>query len=159
MRLRDATRVKNPGGPVVMRRAAAARRRLLICQNLGGGTCPPAPPFGTCLVIIYTHGNSPKMSMKNHQKDVHEASPRKRTSRGHFVHKKSPEMSTRSLPPSKISGQNSWNWSVIQFWEFTKVLALLCLDYRCCCHDRWITSLSRANNWMKNDEVVHSAPC
>ena len=33
---RDAPRVKNPRGPVVMRRAAAARRRLLIYQNLGG---------------------------------------------------------------------------------------------------------------------------
>ena len=41
--LRDAPRVKNPGGLVVMRRAAAAWRRLLICQNLGGQR-PPQPP-------------------------------------------------------------------------------------------------------------------
>ena len=41
--VRDAPRVKNPGGPVVMRHAAAARRRLLICQNLGGPR-PPWPP-------------------------------------------------------------------------------------------------------------------
>ena len=41
--IRDATRVKNPGGPVVMRRAAAVRRCLLICQNLGGPR-PPRPP-------------------------------------------------------------------------------------------------------------------
>ena len=40
---RDAARVKNLGGPVVMRRAAAARQRLLICQNLGGQR-PPRPP-------------------------------------------------------------------------------------------------------------------
>ena len=43
LRIRDAPRVKNPGGQVVMRRAAAARRRLLICQNLGG-QLPPLPP-------------------------------------------------------------------------------------------------------------------
>ena len=43
LHIRDAPRVKNPGGPVVMRRAAAARRRLLICQNLGGPR-PPRPP-------------------------------------------------------------------------------------------------------------------
>ena len=41
---RDAPRVKNPGGPVVMRRTAAARRRLLICQNLGGGAVAPPDP-------------------------------------------------------------------------------------------------------------------
>ena len=38
---RDAPRVKNPGGPVVMRLTAAARQ--LICQNLGGPR-PPRPP-------------------------------------------------------------------------------------------------------------------
>ena len=42
-KLRDAPRVKNPGGQVVMRRAAAAWRLLLICQNLGG-QLPPLPP-------------------------------------------------------------------------------------------------------------------
>ena len=70
--IRDAPRVKNPEGQVVMRRAAAARRRLLICQNLGWQVhsnalcrrCPAAPsdlskfggeavppPLPTCLVV------------------------------------------------------------------------------------------------------------
>ena len=47
---RDAPRVKNPGGQVVMRRAAAARRRLLICQNLGGPRPPGLPPC--CMPVI-----------------------------------------------------------------------------------------------------------
>ena len=46
--VRDAPRVKNPGGQVVMRCAAAAQRRLLICQNLGG-PAPLAPPLVACL--------------------------------------------------------------------------------------------------------------
>ena len=53
-RYRDAPRVKNPGGQVVMRRAAAARRRLLICQNLGGQLPPlPLPLLHPCNVIPF----------------------------------------------------------------------------------------------------------
>ena len=47
---RDALRVKNPVGQVVMRRAAAARRRLLICQNLVGQLPhPPLPLVHPCV--------------------------------------------------------------------------------------------------------------
>ena len=50
---RDAARVKNPGGQVVMRRAAAAQRRLLIRQNLGGQRPPPASHLAACLGSMY----------------------------------------------------------------------------------------------------------
>ena len=47
---RDAARVKNPGGPVVM-------RRLLICQNLGGQRPPPpASHLAACLYNTTTLG-------------------------------------------------------------------------------------------------------
>ena len=56
---RDAARVKNPGGQVVMRRAAAARRRLLICQNLGGLPPPLAASLHrlTPTLEIFMSGN------------------------------------------------------------------------------------------------------
>ena len=53
---RDAPRVKNPGGQVVMRGAAAARQRLLICQNRVGQLPPlPLPLVHPCNIVYYTY--------------------------------------------------------------------------------------------------------
>ena len=55
MKLRDATRVKNPGGQVVMRHAAARRRRPAAPSDLpksGGAAAPPAPPLVASLIMV-----------------------------------------------------------------------------------------------------------
>ena len=55
-----------------MRRAAAARRRLLFFQNVGGGNCPPCPPF------IKVPGGS-RFSQKPNENKSH-------TSKNEFIH-------------------------------------------------------------------------
>ena len=52
---RDAPRVKNPVGQVVMRRIRRRRRCPAAPSDLpksGGAAAPPAPPFGASLFII-----------------------------------------------------------------------------------------------------------
>ena len=46
---RDAPRVKNPGGQVVMRRAAAPSD----LPKSGGAAAPPAPPLGASLYKLW----------------------------------------------------------------------------------------------------------